>query len=144
MKTCNGSLKGFAIIAISSKTWSKYAITNYWPTIVLVCEKSTQNYFAIVCIIDWKNPQKMWHWWRGINVTIFILPEETSQELRMLSPSFSVQRSQCNCPKCHVLAHKNFQELWKFPKNLKNFLQIRKHLKIVKILSKIVKVIKKI
>ena len=44
----------------------------------------------------------IWLFWKAKTGLIFYikLPSETSQELRMLSPSLCIQRSQCNCSYC--------------------------------------------
>ena len=70
-------------------------------------KKAPKTILQLYALLIEKIPKKCDIDLEQMNVTSFILQEETSQELRMLSPSFSVQRSQCNCPYCCFLIVKN-------------------------------------
>ena len=70
-------------------------------------KKAPKTILKLYALLIEKIPKKCDIDLEQMNVTSFILQEETSQELRMLSPSFSVQRSQCNCPYCCFLIVKN-------------------------------------
>ena len=63
-------------------------------------KKALETILQIECVLIEKILKKCDIDEEQMNVTLFILQEETLQELRMLSPSFSVQRSQCNCLHC--------------------------------------------
>ena len=114
--------------------------------------------------MHWKGYLRTVQCWRGlwwVESTV-LNKNQTSQELRMLSPSICIQRSQCNysyccshcqkcnqCLECHVLSHKNFREIWKlsseiwkFSANLKCFPKICQNWQKLSKLSKIVKIFK--
>merc|ERR1711947_21556 len=91
-----------------------------------------------------------------INITWFghngFLLLKTSQELRMLSPSLSIQRSQCNCPYCcsQLLEMKSVsqmsclrsQKTFKNSENSQKSENIKKISKIVKNYQKLLKIVK--